>query len=194
MSVLIIDSNFASLREATQNPPVPIPSKVYRDLSLLTVYYYSFDGLIHRGQLVVHRSLKAEIKEIFARLLAIRFPIEKVKPISMYGWDDDASMADNNSSAFNFRPIGRKKDLVWSEHSFGWALDLNPRLNPFRDEKGNISPTGATYDFSVPGTIIPDGPVVQLFVERGWVWGGHWITIKDYQHFQKVLVARKGAN
>lgn len=187
MSVLIIDSDFASLREATQNPPIPIPPKVYRMLALLTVYYYSFDGQVHQGQLVVHRSLKAEIKEIFAKLHRMRFPIEKVVPISKYGWDDEVSMADNNTSAFNFRPIERKKDLVWSEHAFGWALDLNPRINPFVDEKGTILPSGATYDFSVPGTIIPDGPVVRLFVDRGWVWGGQWITIKDYQHFQKVL-------
>ncbi len=187
MSSLIIDSNFASLKEATQNPPIPISSKVYRTLTLLTVYYYSFDGKVHQGQLVVHRALKAELKKVFAKLFEMRFPIEKVIPVSVYGWDDEASMADNNSSAFNFRPIQRKKDLCWSEHAFGWALDLNPRINPFEDEQGVILPTGAIYDLSVPGTIAPDSEVVRLFLELGWTWGGNWISIKDYQHFQKPL-------
>jgi hypothetical protein len=186
VSVLIIDSDFASLREAIQNPPIPIPWKVKRTLVLLTVYYYSFDGRVHQGQIVVHKTLKAEVREIFARLLAMRFPIKKVIPISKYDWNDGASMADNNSSAFNYRPIERRPEDL-SPHAYAWALDLNPRLNPFVDEKGTILPEGATYDFSVPGTIIPDGPVVQLFIEYGWVWGGHWINVKDYQHFQKVL-------
>lgn len=189
MSSLIIDSNFASLREATQNPPVPIPWKVYRTITLLTVYYLSFDGKVHQGQLVVHKKLKAEIKELFAMFLSLRFPIEKVVPVSVYGWDDDASMADNNSSAFNYRPIARANPPRMSEHSFGWALDLNTRLNPFIDEQGTVLPSGATYDLSVPGTITPDGDIVRLFQERGWTWGGHWISIKDYQHFEKKLGA-----
>lgn len=187
MSSLIIDSHIASLREATKNPPIAIPSAVYRTLACLTVLYHSFDGRVHQGQVVVHRSLKAEVRDIFGKLLAMRFPIEKVIPISEYGWDDDASMADNNSSAFNYRPIAGTDPPRWSEHSFGWAIDLNPLLNPFRDRQGVISPEGATYDFSVPGTIVPDGEVVRLFLERGWEWGGHWTSVKDYQHFQKPL-------
>lgn len=183
MSILIIDSNFASVREATQNPPIPIPPKVYRTLALLTVYYYSFDGEIHQGQLVVHRSLKAEMKEIFTKLLRMRFPIEKVVPISKYGWDDEASMADNNSSAFNYRFILGTERL--SNHSFGLALDLNPVQNPYFARDGRVYPDGAAYNLGVPGTVTPE--VVALFKEKGWMWGGDWTVPIDYQHFEKPV-------
>jgi len=186
MSALIIDSDFASLREAVANSPVPIPRNIYRTLALITVFYVSYDGKIHQGQLVVHRNLKDEIQEIFRKLLFLRFPIEKVIPITKYGWDDGKSMADNNSSAFNYRVIERRPEDL-SHHAYAWALDLNPRDNPFVDEEGIILPEGAVYDHLVPGTITSDGPVVQLFLERGWVWGGYWKSIKDYQHFQKPL-------
>lgn len=186
MSTLLIDSNFASLCDATANPPTPIPREIYRTLALVTVFYISYDGRVHQGQLVVHRALRAEVEEIFRKLLFARFPIEKVIPISKYGWDDGKSMADNNSSAFNYRFIERRQGEL-SHHAFGWALDLNPRDNPFIDEEGTILPKGAVYDHSIPGTITPDGLVVRLFLERGWVWGGNWNSIKDYQHFQRVL-------
>lgn len=193
MSTLLIDSNFASLREATANPPIPIPREIYRTLALVTVFYVSYDGKVHQGQLVVHRSVKEDVKEIFRKLLYMRFPINKAVPVVVYGWDDDKSMADNNSSAFNYRFIARKP--VLSEHSFGWAVDLNPLQNPFVDEKGIISPEGATYDHTVPGTIAPDSAVLQLFLERGWKWGGDWNSVKDYQHFErKIVKGSKGAD
>jgi hypothetical protein len=28
-------------------------------------------------------------------------------------------------------------------------------------------------------------PVVRIFTDRGWRWGGDWHTPKDYQHFEK---------
>jgi peptidoglycan LD-endopeptidase CwlK len=168
------------------NPPVPIPRNIYRTLALITVFYISYDGKVHQGQVVAHRELKNELEEIFRKLLLMRFPIEKVIPISEYGWDDNKSMADNNSSAFNYRFIERRPGEL-SQHAYAWALDLNPRENPFVDERGAFLPAGAVYDHTVPGTITPDGPVVRLFVERGWKWGGDWISVKDYQHFQKVL-------
>ena len=187
MSVLVIDSSFASLKEAIQNPKVPIPKQVRRTLVLVTVYYYSFDGLVHQGQLVVHRALKREIEEIFRKLLTLRFPIKKVVPISLYDWDDDASMADNNSSAFNYRLILGTDRL--SNHSFGLAVDLNPLQNPYFARDGKVYPQGAVHDPSVPGTIARDGPVVSLFKARGWTWGGDWTIPVDYQHFEKPATA-----
>ena len=27
----------------------------------------------------------------------------------------------------------------------------------------------------------------QLFIDHGFTWGGEWKSLKDYQHFQKVI-------
>jgi len=29
--------------------------------------------------------------------------------------------------------------------------------------------------------------VVKTFIRLGWDWGGNWKSLKDYQHFEKVL-------
>lgn len=157
-----------------------IPAEIKSTLTLLNVLYVSFDGLIHEGQLVVHHKVSDELREIFGKLLTLGFPIEKVIPVANYGWDDDASMADNNSSAFNYRLIYGTNRL--SNHSYGLAVDINPALNPYTRRDGTIAPPGATYNVSVPGTLTPE--IVALFKSYGWEWGGDWER-KDWQHFQK---------
>ena len=46
-----------------------------------------------------------------------------------FGGSDDDSMAANNSSAFNCRPV--TSGGGFSEHSYGTAIDLNPVQNPY---------------------------------------------------------------
>lgn len=184
MSRLIIDSCFRSLDEAVQG--LRFPSEIRDVLSLVNVQYVSFDGLVHQGQVVIHQKLVTDINEIFAALLELRFPVVRVVPIVAYGWDDEASMAANNSSGFNYRVIAGTDRL--SEHGKGVALDLNPQQNPHIGRDGRHSPN-VPYDPAIPGTITADGPVGRLFKERGWDWGGDWkdrYGILDYQHFEKM--------
>jgi peptidoglycan L-alanyl-D-glutamate endopeptidase CwlK len=159
-----------------------IPRAIERDLSLIEVEYLSFDGLEHRGQLVVHRDLAEEVKVIFEELKAAHFPIEKVVPVTRYGWSDESAMADNNSSAFNYRSVQGWRHL--SQHAYGKAIDINPHMNP-HVKNGVSQPAGAVYAPSVPGTIVAEGPVVAAFRKRGWEWGGDWRKSKDWQHFEK---------
>lgn len=171
-----------TLEEALRG--IEIPEEVRRDLVLADLPYYSFRGTSETGQLVAHRDLVADLEEIFQELCALRFPIEKMVPIVAYDWDDERSMQDNNTSAFNYRlVIGT--GLV-SNHSWGRAIDINPRLNPYHARDGNVYPKGAVLDPSVPGTIAAGSPVIPLFTSRGWVWGGEWKGREDFQHFQKV--------
>lgn len=159
-----------------------IPNEVSQELTIVTVSYWSFDDREHTGQIVVRKNVAEEVKEIFDDLWRARFPIDKVVPISQYDWSDEQSMSDDNTSAFNYRRIENQDAL--SKHSYGLAIDINPRLNPYiRD--GVTRPAGANYDPSVPGTITADGPVVEAFRKRGWVWGGRWRKLKDWQHFEK---------
>jgi peptidoglycan LD-endopeptidase CwlK len=178
--VVIIDSNI-SFEEAVAGLSFPPPIKEH--LVLTDVLYYSFDGKLHKGQLLIHKSLEKDIQDIFRFILDTEFPVEKVIPISMYNWDDILSMQDNNTSAFNYRHVKGIRAL--SSHSTGRAIDINPLLNPqFRN--GTEYPPGAKYDPSIPGTLTRNSPVVKKFLEKGWRWGGNWRSTKDYQHFEKL--------
>jgi peptidoglycan L-alanyl-D-glutamate endopeptidase CwlK len=162
------------------------PGDVIDALCLVHVCYYAFDGLLHEGQLVVHRAVREDVIEIFRLIEQSRFPVARVVPIVRYDWSDDQSMADNNTSAFNYRFVLGTDRL--SRHAFGRAVDINPRQNPVIYGNGRISPDSATYNIEEAGTFSEMHPLVIEFLNRGWQWGGHFKTLKDYHHFDKPNV------
>lgn len=177
---IIIDSSM-SFSEAVEGTNAP--EEVILSLSLIDVLYYSFDGLKHQGQIIVSRDLEDDVFEMFNFIEKILFPVEKVVPIVVYQWNDYNSMADNNSSSFNFRVIAGTTTL--SMHSLGKAIDINPVQNPVMYPDGLITPAGAKYQTQERGTFTTDHPVVQEFLNRGWHWGGNFDQPKDYHHFEK---------
>lgn len=180
LSLTIAMNCYLTLEQALGGKEIPHP--IRETLVLIDVEYWSFSECERTGQMVIHWELATEVKAIFAEIKVACFPIEKIIPISAYGWSDDASMEDNNSSAFNYRSIVGGVNL--SQHAYGRAIDINPRFNPYVKD-GIILPPGAVYDPEVPGTITQDGPVVEAFLKRGWDWGGNWQRLKDWQHFEK---------
>lgn len=177
----IINDSVMSFSEAISGTTAP--EEIIDSLSLCDVLYYSFDGKRHQGQIVVNSTLEDDIYEIFALMESLKFPVGRVIPIVGYQWDDHISMADNNSSSFNFRVIEGTTKL--SLHSFGRALDLNPVQNPVIYPNGIIAPEGAKYISSEAGAFVAEHPVVQEFFKRGWHWGGNFDQPKDYHHFEK---------
>ncbi len=159
------------------------PEKVIDSLCIVDVEYYSFDDKLHRGQLVIHKKMKTDIEQIFHLIKKRKFPVKHAIPIVKYDWNDNKSMAANNTSAFCYRYIAGTKRL--SNHSFGRAVDINPYNNPVIYAEGKISPEGAVYDTSKPGVFTESNPIVQEFIERGWRWGGNFNSLKDYHHFDK---------
>ncbi len=157
-------------------------------LRRVEVDYIGFDGNTHRGALIVNQDLAAEVVAIFEELLQLRYPIEKIRTVDNYpAADDELSMQDNNTSAFNCRDIpgtGR-----WSQHAFGRAIDLNPLLNPYIDRTGAFQPRNAgpyvDRTRTDPGLLHAGDPAVRVFTDRGWRWGGYWRTPIDYQHFER---------
>lgn len=160
------------------------PDHIVRKMRLVDVEYLGFDGLTHRGQIVVNSGLALEVKQIFRELRSIGYPIKKVVPVSRYVWNDQKSMDDNNTSGFNYRrqvtPSGKSRIL--SKHAFGRAIDLNPLLNPYVSSSGQSS---SMYRPSLRGTLTRESAAVKIFTKRGWKWGGNWSGSKDYQHFEK---------
>lgn len=177
---VIVDSalSFAEAIEGTT-----APDEIILSLSLVDVLYYSFDGKKHQGQIIVNRELEDDVYELFDFIEKTFFPVGKVIPIIAYQWKDHQSMADNNSSAFNFRLIEGTRTL--SMHALGKAVDINPVQNPVMYRNGIVAPEGAKYNPQESGTLTADSPVVQEFLRRGWHWGGNFEQPKDYHHFEK---------
>lgn len=167
--------------------PLPIPKEITESLAVIELPYWGLDGEQHIGQLVIHTSLISDVRAIFAKLVRAYFPIESMVPVAAYGWSDEASMKANNTSAWNYRYINGSVPPKLSLHAFGRAIDINPRLNPCTSPSaGTCEPLGAQYDPDIPGTIVPDSLIVQLFREYGWKWGGEWGDPVDRHHFQKT--------
>jgi len=179
--VFVIDSNL-DFEEAIAG--LSIPQNILENLRLVDVYYYGFDDKLHKGQLVVHKDVVLNIIEIFEFIRESRFQVGKVVPISKYGWSDEKSMQDNNTSAFNYRFISGSR--VISNHAAGLAIDINPRFNPYI-KNGDSLPSNCVYDTTKAGTISSSSQLVKEFEQRGWQWGGDWKSLKDYQHFEKKL-------
>lgn len=154
------------------------------DLRLLTLSHWGFDGRIHTGHLVAHVDHAEGLIAVMRTLYEHEFPIERMELVDAYDGDDDASMAANNTSAFNCREVSRRPG-AWSQHAFGTALDINPVQNPYILRDGTVLPPGAETDraIDVPGLVSPGDVVVQAFESIGWGWGGYWDGVKDYQHF-----------
>lgn len=178
---IVIDADY-SFEEALDG--IAIPVSVKNDLEIVTVKYYGFDDKLHQGQVIVNKRIADDVKEIFKLIEEIKFPVEKVIPMSEYNWSDEKSMKDNNTCSFNYRFISGTRIL--SMHANGLALDINPKQNPYI-KNGSSIPAGTAYRTEVKGTIKPDSKIVEAFKEKGWTWGGDWKSLKDYQHFQKKL-------
>lgn len=158
-----------------------------RDLRLVRVPYVGFDGTRRRGELVVHRDVAVDVGRTFVRLAQQGFRIRRMERVDRYGGSDDDSMAADNTSGFNCRPVvGRRGG--WSQHAYGRAIDINPRENPYVYDGKVLPPEGQPYVRRTPvrrGMITADGPVVRAFRAIGWGWGGNFRNSKDYQHFSR---------
>ena len=188
---------------------VPLPAEVFArmqghsygsectvdtaELRYLMVIHHDGHGAVRRGEMVCNRAIASDLIAIFRQLYDRGYPIERMELIDNYGADDVKSMEANNTSCFNFRKVAGSSKL--SAHSRGLAVDINPLYNPYvkLNKQGGmkVSPeSGRRYvdrssDF--PYRITRDDLVCRLFRARGFVWGGDWRSLKDYQHFEKQL-------
>ena len=183
----IPDDIFAKMQGKSYKEDCTVPRE---DLRYVHVRHMGFDGEVKDGELVVNKAIAADVLAIFEELYKADYPIEKVRLVDEYDADDEASMSDNNSSAFNFRFISHTTRI--SKHGLGMAVDINTRYNPYVktvDGKLSIEPAnGADYvdrskDF--PHKIDHEDLCYKLFKEHGFTWGGDWTHSKDYQHFER---------
>ncbi len=170
----------AARMTASWRPGCPVPLE---DLRYLTVEHLDGAGGIVVGELVVHADVADGLVGVFAALFEARYPIRSMRLVDDFGADDNASMAADNTSAFNCRAI--TGGTAWSEHAYGRAIDVNPVENPYVLGRHVAPPEGRAFASrpDVPAVIHADDEVVRAFAAAGWRWGGDWSGPIDYQHF-----------
>ncbi len=148
------------------------------ELDVVKVRYYGFDEKLHNGILLIHHELSKDVLDIFKILYKKKFPIEKMYPIHNH---------HNVTVSYNCREVAMQRGRR-SQHSYGRAIDINPLQNPYVKGK-TVIPAGAqpyiNRELKLKGQINRQSLVYQLFIERGWDWGGNWYDVADYQHFEK---------
>ena len=163
------------------------------DLRYVHVMHYGFDGEVHEGELIVNAAIAQDVVDIFKELFEAEYPIEKIRLIDEYDANDEASMEDNNSSAFCYGTIAETSTL--SNHAKGLAIDINPLYNPYvytrKDGTLFLQPENAEAyvdrDQEDSRFIKKDDICYNIFIAHGFTWGGDWDSKKDYQHFEKTI-------
>jgi hypothetical protein len=155
-----------------------------RDLRLLTLTHWGFDGRVRTGRLIVHRDVARPMVSAFRELYAARFPIRRMVPVDAYGASDFRSIEADNTSAFNCRFV--EGTTRWSNHAYGTAIDVNPIENPYVSGGRTSHAASRPYVDRArrrPGMAFEGGALVRAFDRIGWGWGGRWTSVRDYQHF-----------
>ena len=165
--------------------PVPL-----RDLRLLTVQHWGFDGKARRGQLIVNEDVAWPLTRVFRRLYQLRFPIRHLS-VDIYDRSQKLPSHGDVSGSFECRQsvpspcVGGNASGRWSNHAYGLAIDINPRENPYVGCGRVRDPTRAAYVTRkrlLKGMVTP--AVVRAFASIGWGWGGSWSRdTRDYMHF-----------
>lgn len=173
----------------TWRPGCPVKRK---DLRRLDISFVDFDGREQRGSIVAHADTIEDIAEIFSWMYVNRFPIQSLLPVEEFGGDVNASLAANNTSAFNCRrPNQINAPVSDSPHANGRSIDINPVQNPWRDLRCDCWKPSREFKSARatgPGVIRKGSPVIQQFRSRGWVWQN--IKVPDYMHFDTGYPSR----
>lgn len=160
------------------------------ELRFTRVLYYDFNGQVQEGEMIVNQKIAYQTMRAFYQLYKMEYPIEKIRLVDEYEADDEQSMADNNSSAFNYRTVEGQDEL--SKHALGLAIDINPRMNPYVRGDEFFPKNAAEYlerDVEKCTGVHKDKMIhkndlaYRIFCRNGFEWGGEWSHAKDYQHF-----------
>ena len=175
---IIIDSRY-TFPEAIEGANAP--EDVINQLELIDVTYISTDDKLHRGQILTNKRLAEDLQQLFQFMQEQGFVIDKAIPIVAFNWNDSLSMANNNTYSFCYRNVS------YSRHAQGLAIDINPRFNPLRWKIKDLpnEPIGAVLDTTVNGTLYASYPVVKELRRLGFRWGYTFSKYWDDHHFER---------
>lgn len=170
----IPDDVWASMRGRSWHAGCPVGRS---ELRLIRVNYWDFTGYQRRGEMVVRDDIAARAAAALSDMYRARLPIRRMYRVDRFGWsawlqggNDLASMAADNTSAFNCRSVtnwpGRR-----SPHSYGRAIDINPFENPYVSRTG-VVPNRWWLHRSHPRIAWRSAahPVVRIWRSHGFRW------------------------
>ena len=157
------------------------PSK----LRTIRMNFEGFDGSMHRGVLIVRSD---RVDSVIAGFKAsLGKPLRRMDNPNVWDGNDPRQMEADNTSAFNCRKV-TGNPYAQSPHSYGIAIDVNTRENPYRDVNGKWWPSsGRKYIDRTPwkeGMLTKSSTLTKALRGRGYFWGGLWYPGRDYQHFE----------
>jgi len=146
------------------------------ELRIVRLTFWTFDGDLAEGDLVLNRDVVDRAHRVFATMYRTRFPMRSVRPVTAYGSSDDRSMAADNTSAFNCRRAVAAGPPTWSNHAYGRAIDINDFENPYVASNGTVYPSRYfLHRRSGPGVFSSSSSAaVRAFTRLGFSWGGRW--------------------
>jgi hypothetical protein len=165
-----------------------------QQLRSLRIGYWGFDGKLHRGTLIVASWAIATVRKAFRAAFRHGFAIRQIKPVEKYyrgsragmAKSDARSMRADNTSAFNCRTATNSGR--YSQHSWGDAVDVNPKENPHVLGGRTYPANGARFadrSRKHAGILRPGSAMTRTMRSRGWTWGGTYRS-PDYQHFSRT--------
>lgn len=157
-------------------------------LRVLTVTHRDWNGRPQTGQLIVNKSVARPLQRVFRKLYGLYFPIRYLSLDAAYkkrpaGGDVSGSFECRKAAA---SPCTRATTTTsWSNHAYGFAVDLNPVENPYVGCGQSRDPRAQRYrDRGRHRRGMVTRQVVAAFASIGWGWGGSWTgNTKDYMHF-----------
>jgi D-alanyl-D-alanine carboxypeptidase len=159
-----------------------------RDLRVVTVSYWTFGGRVKQGPLIINETVADDVLSVFHALFDAGFPIQKIALAAKWRppRPSDWYSTKNVSASFSCRPVTGQTS-GFSQHSYGWAIDINPTQNPYVTGDGEVL-RKACLPFvdrtqHLPGMIHRGDVAVRSFAAIGWGWGGDWNSLKDFMHF-----------
>lgn len=177
----------SSVLERMQGRSLPEGARIsVDDLRYLRLSYVDFDGKDQVGEMVCNRAIAEDLLAIFQALYEAHYPIRSIRLVDDFDGSDQASMAADNTSCFNYRRVSGMSRL--SAHAKGLAVDVNPLENPCVRRSLVQPAAGKAYadrSRAFPHKLDRDDLCYKLFRAHGFTWGGAWRSVQDYQHFEK---------
>jgi Big-like domain-containing protein/D-alanyl-D-alanine carboxypeptidase-like protein len=146
-------------------------------LRLLRINYWGFDGYRRRGEMVLSAAVATRAAAALRDMYNGHYPIRRMYRVDRFGWskklhgaNDYASMAADNTSAFNCRSVVNKPSVL-SPHARGRAVDINTWENPYRSATGLVPNTWwASHSHPLIAWRSSSHPVVRIWRKHGFRW------------------------